>query len=654
MAEDEKKPLLTEGAVINGKWTILDHIATGGKGEVYLAKQRDLERRVALKIISRAFLESLADDESEVAVELERFRREVQVMARLRHPNILQVFDYDQVNIDGSPLNYLVMEYVPGPTLALTMPEEGLGNNEETVKSWIRQYFLPVCNGMEAVHAQGVIHRDVKPANVLIDDGTPKIADFGLAGGNVRDCVTRDHHILGTLPYMAEEQFLDLNLADTRADVFSLGRVLFEATVGKKALKKAKPFETVGLEHPASAFQKRLDRIIRQASAKNVAKRLPSVRTLRQALEELVAEAPTKEPQKASTHHTLWLVAAVILAVLSGAGLLYHFLWQIPSRQDGPVAAKAEKAPSPPAASVAPQASPTAEPPAGHHEGETTPQPSLAPGETPPPRFSARDGSTFILISGGKTSPGVDGAPETVRVPSFYMQETQVTNHQFVMFLNLVRDRVTVEKGAVSGADGIWLLLGEATPWYEPITYRQGMFVMDPAASMNPVVRVSVKGARAFAEYYGFRLPTVAEWRLAQRLGEEAGKVNSLSPSPIPIVLAQGMEMDGWWQERTPPKQKQVKPAVPAKPKQVKPDIQERKIISVAEAPANRLGIRGLGTSINEWSTMEIGTETHYFVTGGPPSGPFLIEPLRRQAWEGFADVGFRTVIPLPQLKPSL
>jgi len=654
MADDEKKPLFEEGTVINDKWTILDHIATGGKGEVYLAKQRDLERRVALKIMSRAFLESLADDEAEVAVELERFRREVQVMARLRHPNILQVFDYDQVDIDGSPLNYLVMEYVPGPTLTQPMPEEGLGSDEATLKSWIREYFLPVCNGMEAVHAQGVIHRDLKPANVLIDDGTPKIADFGLAGGNVRDCVTQDHHIIGTLPYMAEEQFLDLNLADIRADVFSLGRVLFEAVAGKKALKKAKPFETVGLENPVTDFQKRLDRIIRQATAKKVAKRLPSIRSLRQTLEDLVVEAPVKETRQAAPHRTAWFVSAGVLAVLFGGGLLYHFLWQMPSRQIGQEAVNTEMtAPSstPPAA---PQSPSTAEAPAGHHPGEAAPPPPLAPGETPPPRFSGRNGSTFLMVPGGEISPGVDGAPDTVLVPSFYMQETQITNHQFVMFLNLVRDRVTIKEGAVSGEDGIWLLLGEISPWYEPITYRQGMFVMDPATAMNPVVRVSAKGARAFADFYGSRLPTVAEWRLAQRLGEDVGKTNSLAPSRVPFVLAQGMEMDGWWQERTPPKQKQVKPAVPTKPKQVKPAIPERKLFSVADAPANRLGIRGLGTNINEWTTMVIGTETHYFVTGGPPTDASLIEPLKRQSWEGFADVGFRTVIPMPQPQSSL
>ena len=121
-------------------------------------------------------------------------------MARLRHPNVLQVFDFDQVVIDGNTLDYIAMEYVPGPTLKLTMPEEGFGDDEKRIRRWISQYFIPVLDGVEAIHASGIIHRDLKPANVLLDDDVPKIADFGLAGGNFADDVTRTHHILGTMP----------------------------------------------------------------------------------------------------------------------------------------------------------------------------------------------------------------------------------------------------------------------------------------------------------------------------------------------------------------------------------------------------------------------------------------------------------------------
>ncbi|MBS3780664.1 MAG: serine/threonine protein kinase, partial [Desulfovermiculus sp.] len=96
--------LLEEGQIVNGKWEILDLIAKGGKGEVYLAKQINLNRQVALKVMSKDFLDSLKGREEEYQSELQRFRREVQVMARIRHPNVLQVYDFDQVRVNGNSL----------------------------------------------------------------------------------------------------------------------------------------------------------------------------------------------------------------------------------------------------------------------------------------------------------------------------------------------------------------------------------------------------------------------------------------------------------------------------------------------------------------------------------------------------------------------
>ena len=99
---------LPSGLVLNGKWEIIEHIASGGKGDVYRAHQKNLERNVALKVISPDFLD---DQEGDMALEEERFRREVQAMAQIRHPNVLQVFDYDIADVEGKKIEYIVDVY---------------------------------------------------------------------------------------------------------------------------------------------------------------------------------------------------------------------------------------------------------------------------------------------------------------------------------------------------------------------------------------------------------------------------------------------------------------------------------------------------------------------------------------------------------------
>ena len=221
------------GAVLDEKWVILSFIGKGGMGEVYRAHQLSLDRDVAIKIISPAFLDELDDNEYEAETCLERFNREIKVMARVRHPNILQIFDSGSATVTtdkkDTRIEYLVVEYVPGGTLRATMSAQGFHPEEDRTREWLLNYFLPVLDGVAALHEAGIVHRDLKPENVLMDGQTPKIADFGLARCGRLAPFTQSMDMKGTPPYMSPEHFLDLKRTDARADVYSLGKILYEA-----------------------------------------------------------------------------------------------------------------------------------------------------------------------------------------------------------------------------------------------------------------------------------------------------------------------------------------------------------------------------------------------------------------------------------------
>jgi serine/threonine-protein kinase len=582
-------PLLEEKSVINGKWEILGHIATGGKGEVYLANQVNLERKVALKIMSKAFVESLGGDEDELKSELDRFRREVKVMARLRHPNVIQVFDFDQVQIGGHALDYIAMEYVPGSTLKLTMPEEGFGDDEVRIKDWVRKYFLAVLDGVEAIHAAGIIHRDLKPANVLLNEDVPKIADFGLAGGDFADDVTRSHHVLGTVPFMPEEQFLGLPMADGRADIYALGKILYAAVVGKLDKENSPPFRTATLPSPQTLFMKRLDHIIQQATARDWNKRTPSVKSLRDNLRDLLGEGVQDGAGRGSSR--VWIAIAALCALLLGAGLWSHFWQEKPFTRTELQVMTAEMTPE------------------ARGEGKDGLFPTVRP---LPETVVGKDGTSLRLVPG----QAQQNNPTSAATSTFYLGETLVTNHQFVEFLRSVPG-VKVRDRTVMGNKEIWLLLGEVTQGYEPILYQNGAFVLPPAFALNPVVRVTALGAQAYARHYGLTLPTKGQWYHAEELG------GATSPAP-----------------GGKPLEKAVALAVAAS---------ANKLLPVILSPSNALGIRGLGKSVREWvRVLDKDASLEFYVVGGQNKNQGPETHVRRQPWEAFSDVGFRTTLAAP------
>ena len=336
MGSKSGQPLLEEGIVLNGKWEIVEHIGTGGMAEVYRARQINLDREVAIKIISQELLASFEGDEEEIRIARERFQREVKVMAQVRHLNVLQVYDYDRVVLqkNGKELlvEYLAMEYVPGPNLRFTMPPEGLRDSEKGIREWIRKYFLPILDGVETVNALGIVHRDIKPENVLLDGSIPKIMDFGLACGPHWRGLTRNYHTGGTIPYMAPEQFIDMCVTEVRADIYSLGKILYEAISGKMERETAFPFKTAHLSDPDTPFLKRMDRVIQQATAEDKKQRIPSVGLFRQALMGVLEEAekPAFRLRAPSRGFPIWrprplmAILVVILAASIGFHIFYH------------------------------------------------------------------------------------------------------------------------------------------------------------------------------------------------------------------------------------------------------------------------------------------------------------------------------------------
>jgi serine/threonine-protein kinase len=291
--------LFDTGSVIDGKWVLIERIGKGGMGEVFRAHQLNLKRDVAIKVISEELLQDSEESPEEVANAMERLQREVQTMAQVRHPNVLQIYDYGSVKVQrkGSieKVQYIAMEYIPGNTFRYTMSEEGLDDETDLLVDWLQLYFLPVLDGLEAVHRHDIVHRDVKPENILMDGETPKMADFGLARSQKLRAVSNSWEVKGTMPYMAPEQFADFRKAGFAADIYSLGKILYEAINGKLNQRMV-PFKTVALEDPKTNLLKALDTIIRKATEENHGRRYQTVAELRHAiLDALEAERSARD-----------------------------------------------------------------------------------------------------------------------------------------------------------------------------------------------------------------------------------------------------------------------------------------------------------------------------------------------------------------------
>ena len=207
-----------------GHYRIEKSIGKGGMGEVYLATDTRLNRRVAIKKLPDVF----AGDAGFV----KRFQNEAQAAATLNHPNVATIYSVE--DFDGRPL--ITMEYVEGKTLESLTPEDGIDLED------FFEWFVPIADAIRHAHEKGVVHRDVKPGNIMISsDGTPKILDFGLAQvatGTLTPAsnITQPGQIIGTPSYMSPEQAEGKDV-DARSDIFSFGVVMYEAITGTRPFK---------------------------------------------------------------------------------------------------------------------------------------------------------------------------------------------------------------------------------------------------------------------------------------------------------------------------------------------------------------------------------------------------------------------------------
>jgi len=208
------------GTSLNGRYRLEARIASGGMSTVYRALDEILERQVAVKLMNR----EIASDSDQ----LERFRREARAVAQLSHPHIVGVIDAGED--DGRP--YIVFEYVEGETLKERIRRHGRLPINESVA-----YAIEIARALGAAHSRHIVHRDVKPQNVLIDqEGSAKVTDFGIARTLEEDGLTADGRVLGTTDYVSPEQALGQRVTG-QSDLYSLGVVLYEMLTGEVPFK---------------------------------------------------------------------------------------------------------------------------------------------------------------------------------------------------------------------------------------------------------------------------------------------------------------------------------------------------------------------------------------------------------------------------------
>lgn len=289
-----------ESKVLGGRYELLEMVGEGGMATVYKARCRILDRIVAVKILKEEFQKDSSF--------IEKFRTEALAAARISHPNIVGIFDVGQ---DGD-IHYIVMEYIEGSTLKELIQEKGTLQVSKAVNIAIM-----ICDGVNHAHEKGVIHRDIKPHNILITrQGMVKVADFGIARAISNTTITFGKNLVGSVHYISPEQARGAAI-DRTTDIYSIGCVLYEMVTGKVPFDADSPI-TVALKHihdevqPPSELNPdippNLERIILKAMAKLPVNRFASAEEMRNSLLHL----PEKMPPNFQGNHDQTLIMELV------------------------------------------------------------------------------------------------------------------------------------------------------------------------------------------------------------------------------------------------------------------------------------------------------------------------------------------------------
>ncbi|HEY7119270.1 MAG TPA: bifunctional serine/threonine-protein kinase/formylglycine-generating enzyme family protein [Tepidisphaeraceae bacterium] len=520
LSEDQSPTAVGPGTVL-GDYLIEGLIGAGGMGQVFRASHRRMKRDVALKVLSPGMLRSVEA--------IRRFHREVEVAARLVHPNIAMAYDAGE----HLGTHYLILEYINGPDLASLVKERGPQPVARAV-----DLALQAARGLAHAHRQGIVHRDIKPANLMLDGrGNVKILDLGLSrlqqsdaapgsagpAGSGQDSGSADDasnpaltlapgsarrgSILGTVGYLAPEQAEHPEAADARADVYALGCTLYFLLTGHNPLVLESVARTLAAHRtqpvpPLARYgvrvPRRLEAVVRRMMAKRPADRFESMEDVVAALERFTPAARRQRIRLALGG----AIALLLLAVLIGYPA---YTRKFSSRgAGGPPHPATATRPAPEAGQV-PMDAATA-----RRLQAQWAQCLGVPAET-----ANSLGMRLALIPPGEFSLSIR---QRIRLTKpFYIAACEVTVRQFRRFATATgyRTRAEREGAIVAGRDGVQTNVN----WQHPEF---------PQTDDDPVVQMSYEDAAAFCEWLTrqenqpYRLPTEAQWEWAARAGTAA------------------------------------------------------------------------------------------------------------------------------------